>query len=67
MEPLLKAWREYTQTHPNDTLLIVGGGELENKLKSEFNSISTIYLEGKRNIRKFVNITQLQMCLFFLP
>ena len=26
VEPLLKAWREYTQTHPNDTLLIVGGG-----------------------------------------
>lgn len=48
VEPLLKAWREYTQTHPNDTLLIVGGGELENKLNSEFNSIPTVYLEGKK-------------------
>lgn len=48
VEPLLKAWSEYTRTYPNDTLLVVGGGEMENKLKSEFGLIPTIFIEGRK-------------------
>jgi glycosyltransferase involved in cell wall biosynthesis len=48
VEPLLEAWQKYTLTHPNDTLLMVGGGILENKLKSEFGSIPTVFIEGRK-------------------
>lgn len=48
VEPLLKAWKRYTQTHPNDTLLMVGGGELESKLREEFASILTVFIEGRK-------------------
>lgn len=48
VEPLLKAWKEYTQTHPNDTLLMVGGGELESKLRKDFGSIPTVFIEGRK-------------------
>ena len=48
VEPLLKAWKRYTQTHPNDTLLMVGGGELESKLREEFASIPTVFIEGRK-------------------
>lgn len=48
VEPLLKAWQRYTQTHPNDTLLMVGGGELESKLRKEFGSIPAVFIEGRK-------------------
>ena len=48
VESLLKAWKEYTQTHPNDTLLMVGGGELESKLRKDFGSIPTVFIEGRK-------------------
>lgn len=48
VEPLLKAWEQYTLIHPNDTLLMVGGGTLENKLKSEFGSTPTVFIEGRK-------------------
>lgn len=48
VEPLLKAWKEYTQTHPNDTLLMVGGGELESKLRKDFGFIPTVFIEGRK-------------------
>lgn len=48
VEPLLKAWKKYTQVHPNDTLLMVGGGELESKLRKEFGAIPTIFIEGRK-------------------
>ena len=48
VEPLLEAWQKYTLTHPNDTLLMVGGGILENKLKSKFGSIPTVFIEGRK-------------------
>lgn len=48
VEPLLKAWQRYTQTHPNDTLLMVGGGELESKLREKFGSITTVFIEGRK-------------------
>lgn len=46
--PLLEAWQKYTSIHPNDTLLMVGGGVLENKLKSKFGSVSTVFIEGRK-------------------
>lgn len=48
VEPLLKAWKKYTQVHPNDTLLMVGGGELESKLRKNFGSIPTVFIEGRK-------------------
>ena len=48
VEPLLKAWKKYTQVHPNDTLLMVGGGELESKLRKEFGAIPTVFIEGRK-------------------
>lgn len=48
VEPLLKAWKEYTQIHPFDTLLMVGGGYLEERIRKEFASIPTVFIEGRK-------------------
>lgn len=66
VEPLLKVWKKYTQLFPNDTLLIVGGGEMESKLRSEFGSIPTIFIEGRKEyseIYKYYAIAD----VFILP
>lgn len=66
IEPLLKAWKKYTKLYPNDTLLIVGGGILENKLRTEYGNIPTVFLEGYKEyneIYKYYAIAD----VFILP
>lgn len=48
VEPLLRAWKEYTKKYPCDTLVMVGGGELEEKIRNEFGFMHTVFIEGRK-------------------
>lgn len=47
--PLLEAWMEHVKTHPDDSLVVVGGGELLDTCKEQFGNEPSIYLEGRVN------------------
>lgn len=47
--PLLKAWMEHVKTHADDSLAVVGGGELLDTCKEQFGNEPSIYLEGRVN------------------
>lgn len=63
---LLKAWKKHHKTHHKDILILVGTGNLLDKLHLEYDSEPSIYLLGKveyENIYKFYSIAD----IFILP
>lgn len=63
---LLKAWKKHHKNHYKDILILVGTGNLLDKLRSEYDSEPSIYLLGKveyENIYKFYSIAD----IFILP
>lgn len=48
VEPLLKAWRKHTEVHPEDTLVMVGGGELHDRLVKEYGDMPSVFIEGRK-------------------
>lgn len=44
---LLNAWKEHIINYPYDHLILLGGGELLEKYKSEFNELQSIHFIGK--------------------
>lgn len=45
--PLLKAWREHSLKHPDDSLVVVGMGELYDKCVAECTDMPSVFLEGR--------------------
>lgn len=45
--PLLNAWKEHIKHHPNDSLIIVGDGELMDECEKLSQSEPSIFLEGR--------------------
>lgn len=44
--PLLAAWMKHIAAYPNDSLVVVGNGELFEECKRKYGSVSSIHLEG---------------------
>lgn len=44
--PLLEAWMKHIEQYPNDSLVVVGDGELYDTCKAKFGQVESIYLEG---------------------
>ena len=44
--PLLVAWMKHIETYPNDSLVVVGDGELYDECKSKYGLFPSIHLEG---------------------
>lgn len=52
VEPLLEAWMEHIKIHPKDTLVLVGGGELYDKIISMYGGESSIFIEGRKEYQE---------------
>lgn len=52
VEPLLTTWTEHIKTHPKDTLVLVGGGELQDKILSMYGNESSIFIEGRKEYQE---------------
>ncbi len=64
--PLLNAWKEHIKHHPNDSLIIVGDGELMDECKKMSQTETSIFLEGRveyYNIYRYYAIAD----VYFLP
>lgn len=48
VEPLLAAWGKHIERHPTDTLILVGGGSLLDKIKNTYGNEPSIFIEGRR-------------------
>lgn len=48
VEPLLSAWKKHIVAHPKDTLVLVGGGLLFDKITKEFGNENSICIEGRK-------------------
>lgn len=44
--PLLEVWMKHIEQYPNDSLVVVGDGELYDTCKAKFGQVESIYLEG---------------------
>ena len=63
---LLEAWKEHIITHPNDSIILIGMGNAYDKLKHEFESYNSVFLEGKveyGKVYKYYSIAD----VFILP
>lgn len=63
---LLKAWKEHIKKFPNDSLVLVGYGDLYQGFKEKYAGFSSIFLEGKveyDNVYKYYAIAD----VFILP
>lgn len=63
---LLHAWLEHIQKHPNDTLVLIGYGDLYQIFKEQYGNNPTIFLEGKveyDNVYKYYAIAD----VFIIP
>lgn len=49
VEPLLEAWTEHVKSHPSDTLVMVGGGELYDRIVDRFGSVESVFIEGRKD------------------
>ena len=66
VEPLLAAWKEHVKTHPNDTLVMVGGGELHDKIIKMYGNMPSVFIEGRKEyseVCKYYGIAD----VFILP
>lgn len=66
VEPLLAAWKEHIKTHQNDTLVMVGGGELHDKIIKMYGDIPSVFIEGRKEyseVCKYYGIAD----VFILP
>lgn len=66
VEPLLSAWMEHVKTHPHDTLIMVGGGELYDKIIQQYGQAPSVFIEGRKDyeeVCKYYSICD----VFFLP
>lgn len=66
VEPLLMAWTEHVKKHQKDTLVLVGGGELQNKVISKYSHEPSIFIEGRKEyleVCKYYGISD----VFVLP
>lgn len=64
--PLLNAWKEHIKHHQNDSLIIVGDGELMDECKKMSQTETSIFLEGRveyYNIYRYYAIAD----VYFLP
>lgn len=52
VEPLLEAWTEHVKSHPSDTLVMVGGGELYDRIIERFGSEASVFIEGRKDYSK---------------
>lgn len=63
---LLEAWTQHIKKHPNDTLVLIGYGDLYDKFKKQYAGESSIFLEGRveyDNVYKYYAIAD----VFVLP
>lgn len=44
---LLNAWKEHVKTHGNDSLVIIGDGNLLDDFKKKYGNISSLHFEGR--------------------
>lgn len=66
VEPLLSAWMEHIKVYPEDTLVLVGGGELYDKIISKYGDEHSIFIEGMKEyqaIYKYYGVAD----VFILP
>lgn len=66
VEPLLEAWEEHVKQYPQDSLVLVGGGELYNRITERYGHIPSVYIEGRKEyneVAKYYGICD----VFILP
>lgn len=66
VDHLLMAWKEHIKKHPNDSLVLVGKGDLLDPLKKQYSDNPSIYFEGHveyDNIYKYYAIAD----VYILP
>ena len=66
VEPMLAAWIEHIKKHPKDTLVLIGGGELHDKIISMYANEYSIFIEGRKeyqDVCKYYGIAD----VFILP
>lgn len=64
--PLIKAWKKHIERHPNDSLVMVGDGELLDECKAECKDMPSVFLEGRVDyslIHRYYAIAD----VYFLP
>lgn len=44
---LLEAWMEHVKAYPNDTLVLIGYGDLYDGLKAKYGNMPSVFLEGR--------------------
>lgn len=47
VEPLLSAWMKHHETHLDDTLVLVGGGELYDRIIGKYGNEDSVFIEGR--------------------
>lgn len=45
--PLLAAWKEHIVEHPDDSLVVVGNGDLYDQCLKEYGDLKSVYFEGR--------------------
>ena len=63
---LLEAWKEHINKYPNDSIILIGMGDAYEKLKHEFDSYNSVFLEGRieyDQVYKYYSIAD----VFILP
>lgn len=63
---LLEAWKEHIKKYPNDTIILIGMGDAYDRLKHEFYSCNSVFLEGRieyDQVYKYYSIAD----VFILP
>lgn len=64
--PLLNAWRKHVLTHPNDSLIVVGDGELRAECKQQCQDMPSVFLEGRVDYYKIYRYYAIAD-VYFLP
>lgn len=62
--PLLTAWMVHVMKYPNDSLVVVGSGELYDVCNNIYGKVPSVYIEGLYHMKAFINIMLLRMFMF---